>query len=155
MKYHVPQFFMTSKQSPLARKMGKKYAEKKVLVTKPSYPIAEATELLTQLTTSLFRRLSRGYNQAEVIAKAYAHHLSLPYSHILRRRHSTQKVKLGSRFKRLHAARTMYLHKNCNVQGKDIILIDDVTTTGATLFEAHKILKQAGARTVQAITLAH
>lgn len=111
--------------------------------------------ILVPIPTSLFRHLSRGYNQAEVIAKAYAHHLSLPYSHILRRRHSTQKVKLGSRFKRLHAARTMYLHKNCNVQGKDIILIDDVTTTGATLFEAHKILKQAGARTVQAITLAH
>lgn len=54
MKYHVPQFFMTSKQSPLARKMGKKYAEKKALVTKASYPIAEAAELLTQLTTSKF-----------------------------------------------------------------------------------------------------
>ncbi len=45
---------MVSKQSPLARKMGKKYAEKKALVTKTSYPIAEAAELLANLSTSKF-----------------------------------------------------------------------------------------------------
>jgi large subunit ribosomal protein L1 len=44
----------TSKATPLARRKGKKYAEKKALVTKPAYPIAEATELLTQLSTSKF-----------------------------------------------------------------------------------------------------
>jgi competence protein ComFC len=49
----------------------------------------------------------------------------------------------------------MYISQKEAVAGKDIILIDDVTTTGATLFEAHKILKQAGAQTVRAITLAH
>ncbi len=45
---------MSGKTSPLARKKGKKYAERKALVTKPSYPIAEATELLTKLSVSSF-----------------------------------------------------------------------------------------------------
>ncbi len=45
---------MSSKASPLARRKGKKYAEKKALVQKPSYPIAEATELLSKLSTSSF-----------------------------------------------------------------------------------------------------
>lgn len=45
---------MTSKASPLARRKGKKYADKKALVQKPSYPVAEATELLSQLSTSKF-----------------------------------------------------------------------------------------------------
>lgn len=45
---------MSSKQSPLARKRGKKYADRKVLVTQPSYPLAEAAELLTKLGTTSF-----------------------------------------------------------------------------------------------------
>lgn len=45
---------MASKQSPLARRRGKKYAEKKALVTKASYPIPEAVELLTKLSTTKF-----------------------------------------------------------------------------------------------------
>ena len=41
------------------------------------------------------------------------------------------------------------------IKGKNIILIDDVTTTGATLLEARKVLKAAGARKVIAFTIAH
>ncbi len=111
--------------------------------------------ILVPIPTPTLRRLSRGYNQAEVIAKTYANHLSLPYLLVLRRKNSTRKVKLASRYKRLHASTTMYISQKEAVAGRDIILIDDVTTTGATLFEAHKILKQAGAQTVRAITLAH
>ena len=44
----------TKKASPLARRKGKKYAEKKALVTKPSYSVTEAAELLTQLSTTKF-----------------------------------------------------------------------------------------------------
>lgn len=51
---HVPPIFMSSKQSPLARKKGKKYAEKKALLTKSSYPLAEAVELLPKLSVSKF-----------------------------------------------------------------------------------------------------
>ncbi len=49
-----PQIFMASKRSPLARKKGKKYAERKALVTKPNYPIAEAMELLPKLSVTSF-----------------------------------------------------------------------------------------------------
>ncbi|MEK7590865.1 MAG: 50S ribosomal protein L1 [Patescibacteria group bacterium] len=45
---------MTSKRSPLARRRGKKYAEKKALVTKPVLPVNEACELLTKLSTVKF-----------------------------------------------------------------------------------------------------
>ena len=45
---------MVSKPSPLARRKGKKYAECKALVAKPLYPVAEAMELLTKLSTSSF-----------------------------------------------------------------------------------------------------
>jgi large subunit ribosomal protein L1 len=45
---------MASKRSPLARKRGKKYAEKKALVTQRSYPLPDAVELLTKLSTAKF-----------------------------------------------------------------------------------------------------
>ncbi|MBI1812936.1 50S ribosomal protein L1 [Candidatus Peregrinibacteria bacterium] len=45
---------MTSKRSPLARRKGKKYAERKALITKPLYSVVEAAELLPQLSTSSF-----------------------------------------------------------------------------------------------------
>jgi large subunit ribosomal protein L1 len=45
---------MASKRSPLARSRGNKYAQAKALVQKNSYPIAEATELLTKLSTAKF-----------------------------------------------------------------------------------------------------
>lgn len=52
--YHVTPYSMASKKSPLARKKGKKYAERKALVTKTHYPIAEAMELLPKLSTTSF-----------------------------------------------------------------------------------------------------
>ncbi|MFH0851166.1 MAG: 50S ribosomal protein L1 [Candidatus Peregrinibacteria bacterium] len=45
---------MTSKRTPLARKRGKKYAERKALLTKSRYPLAEAMELLPKLSTTSF-----------------------------------------------------------------------------------------------------
>ncbi|MSR87283.1 50S ribosomal protein L1 [Candidatus Peribacteria bacterium] len=45
---------MASKRSPLARKKGKKYAERKALITKALYSIAEAMELLPKLSTTSF-----------------------------------------------------------------------------------------------------
>jgi len=44
-----------------------------------------------------------------------------------------------------------YAHK---IQGKNIVLIDDVFTTGATIEECAKVLKSAGAKTINVLTIA-
>ena len=41
-----------------------------------------------------------------------------------------------------------------NVKGKKIILLDDIVTTGATIFECEKILKEAGAMSINILTVA-
>lgn len=48
-----------------------------------------------------------------------------------------------------------FLKLNMNVKGKDLILVDDVYTSGATMNECAKVLKKAGASTVWGMVLAH
>lgn len=47
------------------------------------------------------------------------------------------------------------LCKGVNVHGREILLVDDVTTTGATILEAKKVLLASGAKKVNCITVAH
>jgi predicted amidophosphoribosyltransferase len=54
----------------------------------------------------------------------------------------------------LHNAFAIDPEKRPSIQGKTILLVDDVATTGATLFECAKVLKQNGAKKVFAIVLA-
>jgi ComF family protein len=102
------------------------------------------------------RQMARGYNQAEALAKIAARISSLPISTTLLKRNSMlkQQVKTRSRTERLknqHNAFSVLL----DVTGKDFILIDDVTTTGATLLSARKALIDKGAKNVWAVTIAH
>ena len=101
------------------------------------------------------RKRERGYNQSELIAYAAAQLADLPYSQPLKRRYYTRSQTMLSREKRkknLHNAFVMVDQKA--VQGKKVILVDDVFTTGSTLNEAAKELKAAGAGKVAAITVA-
>ena len=101
----------------------------------------------------------RGFNQAELIAKELANHFQLPIeTEILQRKASkTPQAKIKDIEKRkinienVFAINPEFAEK---IKGKTIILIDDVITTGATLVEAAKILKENKAKEVWAITIA-
>lgn len=100
------------------------------------------------------RFAERGFNQAEKIGESVSRYLSLPLENRVKRKRATrQQAKLGrnERLQNLHDA--FVLEKNI-VAGKNILLIDDVLTTGSTLNECAKILREAGAHDVSAFTLA-
>lgn len=93
----------------------------------------------------------RGFNQAEVIAQK----INRNYKNVLIKINSTTSQASLNRNKRLLNLKNSFLvNKNFNVQNKNIVLIDDVSTTGATLFECAKVLKLDGAKRVYAITWA-
>ena len=64
-------------------------------------------------------------------------------------------LKMWKRNKKLLSGCPRFPKYKEKLKGRNIILIDDITTTGATLNEARKILKQAGAKKVIAFTVAH
>lgn len=103
----------------------------------------------------------RGFNQSEVIARAFIkelqeNKLKLEPNILKRIKNTDSQVSKMTRTKRLinlnNAFRVDNLEK---IKGKVAILIDDVITTGATIAECRKTLEKAGARKVIAISLAH
>lgn len=114
-----------------------------------------ARAVLAPIPLSAGRARERGYNQAEEIAKVTAELLKLPLdaSIIGRIRHTKPQTEIAARDARLKNVIGSFKASE-GARGKNIILIDDVYTTGGTMSEAVKTLKAAGARRVIAIAAA-
>ncbi len=104
------------------------------------------------------RRYVRGYNHCEVLAKEIAKNTRhIVRTDILLRNPLTatkRQVSTTSRKQRLQNQRNAFSVQK-DVRGLHILLIDDVTTTGATLVEARRKLLDRGAAYVEAFTIAH
>ena len=105
------------------------------------------------LHTSRFRL--RGFNQAEVLGRIVAGRLNIPVeTDILRRVKMTDsQVDMKNRDERLKNMKNVFQAVK-TIQNKDIMLFDDVCTTGATMRSAANALKRAGAKRVWAVTMA-
>jgi ComF family protein len=98
------------------------------------------------------RRLKRGFNQSELLARGLARRTGIPVMRALGRvRPTPTQAGLSNSARRLNVAKAFRAR---NVQGKRILLIDDVMTTGATAAACASALKQAGARRVALLTVA-
>jgi ComF family protein len=110
------------------------------------------------------RRLRfRGFNQSAIIAghlaDCLAPGLDIPIREdiLIRKRHTRPQMKTTSRAERLHNLKDAFAlarGKKKDILGKDVWLIDDVATTGATLEACAKALKKSGARSVFGIVIA-
>jgi len=99
----------------------------------------------------------RGFNQAELLAKEVADYFKLPLeTNILKRKiPTTPQAKIKDTEKRRANLKEVFeIGPEANISGKIVILIDDVITTGATLAEAAKILKNNGAKEVWGLVVA-
>jgi ComF family protein len=103
------------------------------------------------------RERSRGYNQAAEIARLFAEHFQLAYEekYLIRTRNTRPQTELHSPQERAQNVKDCFgVGEINNLRGKRIILIDDVTTSGATFFAAALALKAAGARSILALAAA-
>src|SRR4029079_18198969 len=98
-----------------------------------------------------------GFNQAEEIARPLAARLGLSCLPALRRRRSTSAQSSLSRPERLRNLRGVFQPRRrfaSRLQGKCVLLVDDVVTTGATLAAAPAALREAGAMEILAAVVA-
>jgi ComF family protein len=97
------------------------------------------------------KRRARGFNQAEELARR----LPLPVLRALRRTRATpSQTDLPAARRHANVRGAFRVRRRANVGGRRIVLIDDVCTTGATLEACARVLREAGAADVRALTAA-
>ena len=102
------------------------------------------------------RRIYRGYNQAEAVAVEVARSLRVPcHTSWLRRIKPTpQQVQPSASAREANVRGAFRAGRNANFKERTVLMIDDVMTTGSTLSEAARVVRQAGAKKVVAGVLA-
>lgn len=100
------------------------------------------------------RRLVRGYNQSLVLAKKLKHPKAKINMDLVRIRHTEKQVSVSFNERAANVAGAFAVRKEHNFASRKVCLVDDIKTTGATLNECAKTLKEAGASKVYALVLA-
>jgi ComF family protein len=122
--------------------------------------VGVGTDLVAHVPVHADRARIRGYDQAELIARSAARHLGLPVAPLLERHRATiAQFDLDRADRATNVTGAFGLRAGAgagpgDIQGRWILLIDDVTTTGATLAACADTLLAAGAMAVSAITVA-
>jgi ComF family protein len=118
---------------------------------------AAGAEVIIPVPLHWLRRLHRGYNQSEALARALAAGLRLPCRPgWLRRTRATPKQTAHAPSARPENVRRAFRASRwADLKGKAVLLVDDVLTTGSTCSEAARALRQAGASRVVVAVLAH
>jgi len=120
--------------------------------------VGVGADLVTHVPVHADRARVRGYDQAELIARAAARHLGLPYAAMLARERATIAqfdLDRGDRAANVAGAFAARVgHGSIDPAGRWVLLIDDVVTTGATLAACAAALEQAAALGTSAITVA-
>ncbi len=120
--------------------------------------------ILIPVPLSKKRLRERGFNQTALIIKEIEkinkNRKALNFEtnlNILQKIKETEhQARIKDRSERLKNLKgTFIVNNKYNIKGKNIVLVDDVITTGATLSEAKKVLIEAGARRIYAFTIAH
>jgi ComF family protein len=114
-------------------------------------------DLIMPVPLSVSRARERGFNQAELLARTVARECGLPLDTrtLVRRRHQlVQRAILDRKARAATVAKAFEITRPKFIEGRDIVLIDDVLTSGATVSACAEALKTQGAERVFVFTAA-
>ena len=139
------------------RRMGH-YARSygRLLAMKLSREYPEGFDVLTWVPVSRLRRLRRGYDQVELLAKAVGAELGMtPVPMLKKIRNNRPQSRLDSASaRRANVLGAYKLLDGAQAKGKRVLLLDDILTTGATAGECARMLLSAGAKEVHCAAVA-
>jgi ComF family protein len=129
---------------------------KKIILTEEFYP-----HIITCVPLSRLKMFSRGFNQGAIILNQLQKKLGKRFERVhylpgllLKIKNTPSQMRLPRGLRLENIQGSFAINPQYDVKGKDILIIDDVVTTGSTLKECAKILKNHGAKKVYAFTVA-
>ena len=112
-------------------------------------------DTIVPIPVSKKRQKERGYNQSELIAKEISKKMQIPYNNVLiKSRNIIEQSKLNKEDRHKNIKGVYDLKNKEIIKNKKVILLDDIYTTGSTVNEASKILKQGNVKTISVLVLA-
>ena len=102
------------------------------------------------------RKVTRGYNQSALIAKEIARKFNIQYEEkVLFKKVNNRPQSTKNKQERMNNVKGVYYTKNeYKILNKKILLLDDIFTTGSTVNECSRILKESGAKLIDIVTIA-
>ncbi len=100
------------------------------------------------------RYLERGYNQSALVAKALAKELDVEFIKLLKRKKRTKQQAKLNRLERKHNLNKAFELNSYNINNKNIVILDDVVTSGATVSAAISVLNNANIKSVKVVAIA-
>lgn len=126
-----------------------RYYQKKVLARLP-----RGEWVVTAVPLSKERYQTRGFNQSELLAKKLTAPLYDYRELLIKRRETKPQAKLNKKLREKNLLRSFAVKKGQELPSQ-VILVDDVITTGSTIKEATKVLRKAGVEKIWGFALAH
>jgi ComF family protein len=112
-------------------------------------------DIIIPIPLHSYRLKSRGFNQAEILADIFSSRLNIPVDkEFLRKIKNTRDQKILNHDDREDNIRGAFKIFGNSGAGRNILLVDDVVTTGATMREARKVIRQAGGNVLLAAVVA-
>jgi ComF family protein len=127
------------------------------LLQKKSYRIFSDNPIIVPVPLHSYRFNWRGFNQAETLATSLAstYQMISPPRVLVKKRYTNPQAQAENREARLAATEDLFACERPHIiEGRPVLLVDDVCTSGATLNACAKILKQHGAKNVYALVVA-
>lgn len=113
-------------------------------------------DVVVPVPMNLRREYERGFNQAELLMVAFSDVGYKTDSKILARsRNTASQTHLNKTQRKANVSDAFVVTNKSKVKGKNILIVDDVYTTGATMNAIAKVLKEAGAKNVYGVTFSH
>ena len=127
-----------------------------ILKNKKIYGFLKKYDIIMCVPMHIKKKMLRGYNQSELIAKELAKKLQIEkqFNNLVKIKDTKKQSTLTKEQRKINLKNAFQIKNSEKVKTKKVILFDDIYTTGSTVEECSKVLKRVGVSSIAVVTLA-